>query len=575
MTDAITLAAEPAVLGQRKPVMRWTPGLVAGVVLFGLITLVSTIGPLFLSEEANSLSGNTNLPISTSHWLGTDAFGRDMFARAIVATRLSLIMAFVAMTISVLLGALIGTSLWVAPRRIRELGLRFLEITVSYPVLLIAILIAAILGAGSWQLILAIGIANIPSFARLTANLSASVYQRDHVTTAKLLGVPSRLIITKHLLPNMAEPLLVQVASVFSIALVSMSALSFVGLGVQTPDYDLGLLLTDGLPAIYSRPLEVVGPTTMIVLLSLAAMLIGDGLAAGADPRSANVVKKAKTTRPALSAVATTKSAVEITEADPLVVVEDLIVRRSDDRPLVRGVSFVIQKGEILGVVGESGSGKSLTAMSLAQLLPDGMSVQARELRVHEMNMLAPQTKKRLATTMAMIYQDPGTTFNPVVRMGSQLAEVLRLHRGMSASDAQRVVVDALRKVQIVEPHRLIGAHPYALSGGMRQRAMIASALTTDAVLIIADEPTTALDVTVQAEILREFKRINREQSTAMLFISHDIGVVEALCDRILVMKDGEIVETVSGAQLRRREVSHPYTRVLLDSVPRLDPRKT
>jgi len=449
---------------------------------------------------------------------------------------------------------------------VREIALRIVEIAVSYPELLVAVVVAAILGAGRWQLLLAVALANIPATARLTANLSGSIHQRDFVTTARLTGVPPWALIGRHLLPNMAEPLLIQLAASFSTGLVAMSALSFVGLGVQTPDYDLGRLLADGLPAIYSRPLEVVGPTLMILLLSVSAMLIGDGLAATADPRTGRA-------RSARSVQHSTRRSAPAS-SNALVAVRDLVVRRADGVELVRGVSFDIGRGEILGVVGESGSGKSLTAMALARLLPDGLTVEATELRAGELDILGSPARQDLATGLGLVYQDPGTTFNPALRMESQLTEVLRVHRGRSAAEARAIVTKLLDTVHIVDPARLLHAHPYELSGGMRQRAMIASALAGDPMLIIADEPTTALDVTVQAEILRELARINTELSTSMLFISHDLGVIEELCHRVLVMKDGAIVEEVSRAALRAGEVTETYTRMLLESVPRLSDEK-
>ncbi|GAA1790587.1 dipeptide/oligopeptide/nickel ABC transporter permease/ATP-binding protein [Pseudarthrobacter sulfonivorans] len=532
--------------------------------LIGLIVLGAIIIPWIGGGAADALTEATALPPSSSHLLGTDLFGRDMFMRAMVATGLSLLMTFGATVLSVVFGIGIGTSIRFLPDRVRGFCLRLVEIAVSYPSLLVAVVIAAILGSGPWQLVLAIGLSGIPSMARLSSTLAASVYEKDFVTTARLVGVPNRFIITRHLLPNMAEPLLIQTASVFSFGLIAISALSFVGLGVQTPQYDLGRLLADGLPSIYTRPLDIVGPTVMIVLISLAAMLIGDGLAAAADPRaSLQRPARAKTDRPAVNT--------PVPAPDSLVSVQDLVVHTSNGVPLVHGLSFRIGHGEILGLVGESGSGKSLTAMSLARLLPDGLSSHASQMKVGELDLLQSTNGKSLANTLALVYQDPGTTFNPSLRMRSQLTEVLRVHRGYSARRAKEVIVEILRKMRIDDPDRLLDSRPHELSGGMRQRAMIASALVTDPALIIADEPTTALDVTVQADILREFKRINRERSMSMLFISHDIGVVEALCDRVIIMKDGRLLEELTAEQLRTGEVSHPYTRRLLDAVPRID----
>ncbi|GAB3465786.1 ATP-binding cassette domain-containing protein [Actinophytocola sediminis] len=539
--------------------LRWNPALIAGTALVGG-TAVTVIIVSLLSGDPGALSDDTSQPPSGAHWLGTDDLGRDLLTRALVGAQASLWMALVATAISMFLGVLIGTVIWTAPRRLRELALRIVEISVSYPELLVAVVLAAILGSGRWQVVIAVAVANIPVTARLTANLTGAIYQRDFVTTARLVGVPRRALISRHLLPNMAEPLLIQLAASFSTGLVAMSALSFVGLGVQTPDLDLGRLLADGLPAIYSRPIEVVGPTVMILLLSIGAMLIGDGLAASADPR---VARRFPTTRPV-----PTQSARGASTAP--VVVRDLAVRRVDGTELVAGISFEIGRGEILGLVGESGSGKSLTALSLARLLPEGLAASATELRAGSVDLLDRPTRRELADAVAMIYQDPGTTFNPALRMGAQLTEVLRVHRGKSKSEARAIIAELLAGVHITDPDRLLRSHPYELSGGMRQRAMIAAALAAEPALLIADEPTTALDVTVAAGILTELARIRDETDTAMLFISHDLGVVADLCDRVLVMKDGAIVEELTNEALRAGEVRDPYTRMLLNAVPKL-----
>ncbi len=546
-------------MAERPSRLRWHPMLVAGAVLLIGTGIAVVIASLTIRDSAEGLSSDIALPSSGAHRLGTDVFGRDLLARALVGAEASLVMALAATAISMAVGVLIGTAIWTAPRRLREFSLRIVEITVSYPELLVAVVLAAILGAGRWQLVVAVAVANIPATARLTANLGGAIHQRDFMTTARLTGVPRRALISRHLLPNMAEPLLIQLAASFATGLVAMSALSFVGLGVQTPDYDLGRLLADALPSIYSRPIEVVGPTLLILLLSVGAMLVGDGLAAAVDPR----VAQRRGPR-----VAATRS-VRGGSAAP-VVVRDLVVRRADGTELVHGISFEIRRGEILGLVGESGSGKSLTALSLARLLPDGLSAEATELRAAELDLLDRPTRRELADAVAMIYQDPGTTFNPALRMGGQLTEVLRVHRGRSAKEAREIIAGLLADVHITDPERLLRSHPYELSGGMRQRAMIAAALAAEPALLVADEPTTALDVTVAAGILRELARIRDETDTATLFISHDLGVVEELCDRVLVMKDGVIVEELTREALRAGDVTSPYTRMLLESVPRL-----
>ena len=543
--------------------LNWTPGLIVGVTIFALLILSAIFAPLFLSGKAETLTDDAALGMSLAHPLGTDDFGRDLLARSLVATRLTLLMALAATGIAVGAGLVIGITIWLVGPRLRQVMLRLLETMVAYPTLIFALVIAAVLGPGTSSAVIAIGLAGIPGFARITANLAATVMRRDFVSTAQLLGVSRVRLATRHLLPNMAEPLLVVGTTNFAATLVDISGLSFIGLGVQSPSFDFGRLLNDSLAAIYTQPLQAVGPSVMILLTGLASMLIGDGLAGSVDPRYRMNSRLGSIGRLPGSAAAPAAP-------EQLVSVRDLTIARQDGGELVRGISFGIGRGEILGLVGESGSGKSLTAMALARLTADELSVRAADLSVGSLDLLGSPSARELATGISIVYQDPGTTFNPALRMGPQLTEVLRSHGKLSRREADERILDSLRAVQITQPEHRLRQHPHELSGGMRQRAMIAAALANRAELIIADEPTTALDVTVQVEVLRLIREANERDGAAVLFISHDIGVVEALCDRILVMRSGEIVEELSRAQLLAREVTHPYTRALLEATPTL-----
>lgn len=539
--------------------------MVTGASLFTALVLVAIIAPPTLGQAAEQLTPNAALGPSAEHWLGTDDFGRDLLSRTLVATRLTLLMTAGAAAISVVCGAVIGLGIWLSGRRVREVALRILETAVAYPSLIFALVIAAVLEPGVSSAVIAIGIAGIPGFARITANLASAVSNSEYVVTARLLGVSPVRIAARHMLPNMAEPLLILSATVFALSLVEISALSFIGLGVQSPQYDFGRLLNDSLGALYTQPVEAVGPSVMIALTGLSVMLIGDALAAHADPRA-----KRSFFRRALARTRIIPA--QVTGADTaLVRVENLRISIPNRAELVKGVSLSINPGEVVALVGESGSGKSLTAMAIAGLSSEDLAVEAELLRVGDMNMLAAPDQSRLAKEISIVYQDPGTTFNPSLRMGSQLTEVLRTHLGMGGAKARKVITEALASMNITEPAKRLRQHPHELSGGMRQRAMIAASIVTSPKLIVADEPTTALDVTVQADVLRQFRRIHREQGTALLFISHDLGVVEALCDTILVMKSGEIVERLTAAQLAARDVHHPYTKALLAAIPTLD----
>lgn len=538
--------------------------LIVGTCLFGVIVILAVLSHLVWQASANDFTDTTNRAPSAAHWLGTDEFGRDILLRSFSATSLSLELSLASTVGIIVIGVMLGAGIWFLPRRVREVALRLLEVSLSYPELLVAIFLAAILGTGSWQLATAVTLANIPSMARLASNLVAGLVRRDYLVTARALGVPPTRLITRHLIPNMAEPLLIQSASTFSLTLVSMSALSFVGLGVQTPAYDLGSTLSDALPNIYTQANEVIGPALMLVLLSFAAMLIGDGLAGIADPRAVWRRQRAKERRSQRA----TRAAGTTCALERLVRVEQLRVRADDGTEIVHGVTFGIDEGEIVGLVGESGSGKSLTAMALTDLLPAGVSRSADALHVAGIDMLGRPAPRALAKSVGLIYQDPSATFNPAWHMGTQLTEVLRTHGRLRRRQASDLIRTTLESMHIADPERLLGSYPHELSGGMRQRAMLAAALAAEPALLVLDEPTTALDVTVQASILRELKRISFEGRVAMLFISHDLSVVQALCDRVIVMQAGEVVETLTAADLKVGRARHPYTRMLLESVP-------
>ncbi|WP_104045425.1 dipeptide/oligopeptide/nickel ABC transporter permease/ATP-binding protein [Arthrobacter sp. ZGTC412] len=543
---------------QRK---RIPASLIAGLVMLAVLVIVAVLAPLFLSGAATTIGPESRAQPSPEHLLGTDSLGRDNLSRALVATGLTLLMSLAATVLSVVAGVLIGGLVWVVPRLLREIVLRVVDSTVAFPSLILALVIAAILGPGTVSAVIAIGIAGIPAFARITSNMTAAIAHKDFIVTARLLGVPGIMVFARHLLPNIGGPLLVLIASSFALSLLEISALSFVGLGVQSPDFDYGRLLNEALPSIFSQPLQVVGPSVMLIFAGIAAMLTGDGLAARMDPWSRGRRRRA---RPVPLPAA--PSAVP----DALLEVRDLTVTAPSGADVVKGITFDIGPGEIVGLVGESGSGKSMTAMAVAGLQPEGVAVSARTMRLGDLDLVKGSDKSRLARDIGLVYQDPGGTFNPALRLGGQLTEVARVRLGHSRRSAHDLLVKSLGDMRVRNPEERMSQHPFQLSGGMLQRAIIASSLVTNPRLIIADEPTTALDVTVQAEVLRILKRINRDEGTAILFISHDIGVVEALCDRILVMRHGEIIERLTAAQLRAGEVEHPYTRALLDATPRL-----
>jgi peptide/nickel transport system permease protein len=567
------MAVEPALLAEaalRGPAPRrawWrSPSLLAGGAVLLVLVTVGVLAPLLLSGPAGKLTGDANLGPGGSHWLGTDPFGRDVLARALVATRLTLVMSAAATALSFVAGIALGAGALLTPPRIRQVLLRVVDAAVAFPSLVLALVVAAVLGAGAGSAVVAIGLAGVPGFARLTYNLAQGVATRDFVTTAHLLGVPGPRVLTRHVLPNVSGPLLVLLTSSFALALLEISGLSFVGLGVQSPQYDWGRLLNEALPSIYTSPWLVLAPSLMLVLAGAGAMLAGDGIARLVDPRQVHGTP-GPTTRKHAKPKAAPADTVDEAADDAVLVVDGLVVEAAGRR-LVDDVSFRVRPGEVVGLVGESGSGKSTIAMAVARLLADGLVAEARTLRLRDLDLLGRPSARRLATELGIVFQDPSATFNPALRLGSQLTEVLRVHLGRSRAAARDAVIAALTEIKVTEPARRLRQHPHELSGGMLQRASIAAALTTGPALLIADEPTTALDVTVQAEVLRQLRRLQREHGTAVLFISHDIGVVGALCDTVLVLRDGRVVDRTTGAALRAGEASHPWTAALLSARP-------
>ncbi len=238
----------------------------------------------------------------------------------------------------------------------------------------------------------------------------------------------------------------------------------------------------------------------------------------------------------------------------------------------VDGVSFYIDKGELLGLVGESGCGKSVTALSIMRLIAPPGKIVGGEISFDGRNLLKLSDSEMRAIRgddIAMIFQDPMTSLNPVFTVGEQIAEALRLHRKLSRKAAREGAIEAMREVSIPDPARRIKDYPHQLSGGMRQRVMIAMALACDPKLLIADEPTTALDVTIQAQILELLNELRKNRELAVLLITHDLGVVAEVADRVAVMYTGRIVEESPVEELFARP-RHPYTEGLLRSVPKL-----
>ncbi|MEU9099918.1 dipeptide/oligopeptide/nickel ABC transporter permease/ATP-binding protein [Streptomyces sp. NPDC048361] len=546
-----------------RRLMRHPAGPAAAVLVAALIVL-AVVAPPLLGEQAAAIHPDRiNQGAGAAHWLGTDALGRDLLARTLVATRLTLGLAFLATLIGTVGGVLLGALPSLLPRRTGRLVVAAVDLLVAFPALLLAMFTAVVTGLGARGAVLGIGVALAPAFARLTHTLTASVAGADYIAAARMLGVPPHRVLARHLLPNIAEPLILNTAQAMGSSLLGLSAMSFLGMGVQAPSYDWGRLLNEAFGHVYVTPAVVVAPALAVALAGLAFMLLGDAFAkaaAGADqPAGAPVTP-------------VVEPAGDAPDPDAVLDVRDLTVAFPGGTTPVRAVSLTVRTGEIVGLVGESGSGKSMTAAAIGQIVPyPGIVAAARTaLCGTELTALGPAERRALlGSSLAMVFQDPTASLNPALRVGGQLTEVATLHDGASPAEARARAVERLGRVHIKDPAAVVRQYPHELSGGMRQRAVIAMGLMGTPRLIIADEPTTALDVTVQREVLRVLREVVDSTGAGALFISHDIAVVSDVCDRVAVMYAGRVVEELPADALRRAR--HPYTRALIGSLPDMD----
>lgn len=556
-----------------------TPLGATALALLALVVLTAIVAPPLWGAQADATdTGDLLAGPSAEHLIGTDNLGRDLLLRTVVATRLSIVLALLATLVAVGAGLILGVLPLLLGRFLGRAVTWLTGIAVAFPGLLLALFFAAIFGSTATAAVFALGLAGAPSFARLCQNLIAGIEARDFVSAARVGGIGRFRVLFRHVLPNIGEPLIVNATIGAGGALLAFAGLSFLGLGVQPPEYDWGRLMMDGLRGIYSNPLAALAPGLAVVIAGLAFNLTGESAARSlglsddvllSGPARVRRLRRTRAVSKAAAAVA------QPSDDAPVLEVEDLRVDFESTKGgvvhAVRGIDLTVQAGEIVGIVGESGSGKSMTALAVAQLVTSPGRVEASTLRFLGVDLQAAgkaRLRRLLGTSMAMVFQDPMSSFNPTMRMGDQLAEVATEHAGLRRREALERAADRLAAVRISAPKRRIRQYPYEFSGGMRQRAMIGMGLMVSPRLIIADEPTTALDVTVQSQVLDLLRAIRDEDGASILFISHDISVVAELCDRVLVMRSGVIVEELSASDLSSAQ--HPYTRALLAAVPHM-----
>ncbi|MFG2053426.1 dipeptide/oligopeptide/nickel ABC transporter permease/ATP-binding protein [Micromonospora sp. NPDC048930] len=525
---------------------------------------------------------------TAAHWMGLDSANRDIFTRLLYGARWSLIIGLGATAIALLCGALIGAIAATARKAVDEALMRSLDVVMAFPGIALAAVLVAVFGGSILVLVLAIAFLYMPSVARVVRANVLAQYGEDYVAAERVIGARTPHILLKHVAINCAAPILVFCTVMVADAIVFEASLSFIGAGVRPPDPSWGSVIADG------RNMVLLGgwwatvfPGLLILITVLALNILAEGVSdAWAAPaaRPADPAKKQNDVDPleqalpgsgeitplpglAEAAQRLAQRARPLPQGAPILRVSKLAIGfdgRHDGVDIVDGISFDVRPGEVLGLVGESGCGKSLTALTVMGLQPRGARVRGEILFEGKDLLALPRAARRrlLGHDMAMIYQDALSSLNPAMTINAQLKQVVR--RGGRRSPTELLELVGL------DARRTLPSYPHELSGGQRQRVLIAMALSRDPKLIIADEPTTALDVTVQAQVIQLLLRLRAELGFALILVSHDLALVADVTDRVVVMYGGQIVETGVTATVVGSPAHH-YARGLLGSVLSLE----
>ncbi|CTQ42719.1 dipeptide/oligopeptide/nickel ABC transporter permease/ATP-binding protein [Roseibium aggregatum] len=546
----------------------------SGLIVLVLICLIALAAPILpLANPDVTAPADRLLPVLTEgHLLGTDHLGRDILSRLIWGTRISLAVGLSATIIAAFFGSLLGLVAGYAGGRTDTLIMRGIDMVMAFPYILLALAIVAVLGPGLLNALYAIALVNIPFFARNIRGITLGLSRREFVDAARLSGKSPVQILFLEILPNVLPVIVITMSTTVGWMILETAGLSFLGLGAQPPQADLGSMLGEGRKILFTAPHVSIIPGLMIFALVMSINLFGDGVRDILDPR----LRAGSLTRP-VSRTAVHREPDEIPAPSEKGGVLDVRQMRTEFQigssvyKAVGGVDLNLKEGECLGVVGESGSGKSVTAMSIMGLVPTPPGRIAGGAAYLDGEDLFAASDRRIRDlrggSVAYVFQDPLSTLHPLFTVGDQLTEAITIHQPMSGSKAREKAVELLSLVRIPNAKERLSAYPHELSGGMRQRVCIAMALANDAKVLIADEPTTALDVTVQSQILTLMNGLRRERNAAILFITHDFGVVSALCDRVAVMYAGRIVETGTTEEVLANP-RHPYTAKLIECVP-------
>jgi len=531
--------------------------LLVGVAIVAPVALPATNG-----EFAGDLASIHQGP-SLAHLLGTDAVGRDVLDRLLVGTRVTLVGVAEALLIVLVLGVPAGVVAgyfggW-TDRAVAWLS----DIAFSIPAIVFVIVVISVFPGSMLAAMTTLGVLAAPGLMRVVRSATLPVREELYVEAAEIAGLGRPYVLGRHILPRITGVVIVQASFLASVALVAQTGFAFLGMLVRPPAPSWGGMVADGTKLLFVDGWLIWPPGLAIAVTILALCLLGDAVRDAAteswlapEGPARRSPRRATPGRPASPGTAA------------LLSVEGLSVGFATR--VVDGVSFDVEAGQTVGIVGESGCGKSVTVSAILGLLPGAGRIEDGRVLFAGQD-LAALSERGLGRVrggeIGFVSQEPMVSLDPAFRVGHQLEEALRHHLKVSKVAARARAIELLETVRLPDPETVARRYPHELSGGMTQRVAIARALAGEPKLLIADEPTAALDVTVQAEILALLRELKASRNMAILLVTHDWGVVADICDRVVVMYAGQVVERADARALFRRPL-HPYTRALLASDP-------
>ncbi len=565
-----TPAATSPNKGAIRAVLRSPLGLSASVVIVVMI-LAAILAPFIApNNPGNVRLDMMNGAADASYWLGGDSGGRDIFSRLLFAARNTLLGALVAVGVATTLGVTTGLIAGYFGKTFDFIAGWVSDALMALPSLIVLLAFFKVLGSSVYLSMAVFGVMLAPGFFRLTRNLVMGVKNELYVDAARVSGLSDMRIIARHILLVIRAPIVIQIAIVSGVAIIIQSGLEFLGLGdPRTPTW--GGMLQDAFANIYVAPTSILWPGLAISLTVASLVLLGNTLRDWMQKSSSGGHgARAKARREAARKRVATGTAAK-PSPDTILRISDLVVGYETPaglKEVVKGVSLDLKRGEVLGLVGESGSGKTQTAFSVLGLLSSGGRVVSGSILFdgQELTGLDEAAMHKLrGKRLAYVPQEPMSNLDPAFRIGFQLVEPMRTVLGISEAEAKKRALALLARVGLPDPLRAFNAYPHEISGGMAQRVLIAGAVSCDPDLLIADEPTTALDVTVQAEVLQLLRDLRHEFHMSVILVTHNFGVVADSCDRVAVMRDGRVVE-VNDVHALFADPQHDYTKMLLGS---------